>query len=78
MAYGFIDGIYQGVSALVRIAGGYRPTGSDPPKWVAVAGYALSGVTRLALLLGAASPPSPPWSPPTGWARACARHPATR
>jgi MFS family permease len=50
LAYGFIDGIYQGVSALVRIAGGYLADKHDAPKWVAASGYALSALTRLALL----------------------------
>ena len=44
LAYGFIDGLYQGVSALVRILGGWLADRSDQPKWVAVAGYGLSAV----------------------------------
>lgn len=50
LAYGFIDGLYQGVSALVRILGGWASDRIDRPKWVAVAGYGLSAVARLALL----------------------------
>lgn len=50
LAFGFIDGIYQGISAFVRIAGGRWADRSDRPKWVAFAGYALSAVTRLGLL----------------------------
>jgi MFS family permease len=50
LAYGFIDGIYQGVSALVRIAGGYLADKHDTPKWVAASGYALSALTRIAML----------------------------
>lgn len=50
LAYGFIDGLYQGVSALVRIAGGRVADRIDHPKWVAVAGYGLSAAARLALL----------------------------
>lgn len=50
LAFGFIDGIYQGISAFVRIAGGRWADRSDRPKWVAFVGYALSAVTRLGLL----------------------------
>src|ERR1700733_5365864 len=35
LAYGFTDGLYQGVSALVRILGGWAADRSDHPKWVA-------------------------------------------
>ena len=51
LAFGFIDGIYQGISAFVRIAGGRWADRSDRPKWVAFAGYALSAVTRFGLLV---------------------------
>ncbi len=47
--YGFVDGLYQGVSALVRIAGGYAGD-RGRPKWVATVGYAASAVSRVALL----------------------------
>lgn len=50
LAYGFIDGIYQGVSALVRILGGWLADRGDHPKWVAFFGYGLSAITRLALI----------------------------
>jgi MFS family permease len=50
LAYGFVDGIYQGVSALVRILGGWLADRGDHPKWVAVVGYGLSALTRLALI----------------------------
>lgn len=50
LAYGFIDGIYQGVSALVRILGGWLADRGDHPKWIAFFGYALSAVTRIALI----------------------------
>jgi MFS family permease len=52
LAYGFIDGIYQGVSAVVRIAAGKASDDRDRPKWVAFAGYALSAGSRIALLAG--------------------------
>ncbi len=51
LAFGFIDGVYQGISAVVRIVGGRRSDRSDRPKWVALAGYALSAVTRFGLLV---------------------------
>jgi MFS family permease len=50
IAYGFIDGLYQGVSALVRVAAGWASDRADRPKWVALAGYGLSAVARLGLL----------------------------
>ena len=50
IAYGFIDGIYQGVSALVRIAGGWAADRGDQPKWVAFFGYAVSAIARIGLL----------------------------
>ncbi len=51
LAFGFIDGIYQGISAFVRIAGGWWADRSDRPKWVAFAGYGLSAVSRFGLLV---------------------------
>lgn len=50
IAFGFIDGLYQGVSAVVRIAGGYTADRTDQPKWVAFSGYALAAVARIGLL----------------------------
>jgi MFS family permease len=50
VAYGFVDGTYQGVSALVRIAGGYAGDRGDQPKWVATVGYGLSALSRIALI----------------------------
>ncbi|HZC70358.1 MAG TPA: MFS transporter [Jatrophihabitans sp.] len=50
LAYGFIDGIYQGVSACVRIAGGWLADRADHPKWVAVVGYLASAVSRIFLI----------------------------
>lgn len=50
VAYGFVDGLYQGVSALVRLGGGWLSDVSDRPKWVAFTGYALSAVARAFLL----------------------------
>ena len=50
VAYGFLDGLYQGVSALVRIAGGYTSDRLGQPKWVAFVGYAVAAVARVGLL----------------------------
>lgn len=50
LAYGFIDGLYQGVSALVRILGGWYADRTDRPKWVAFAGYGMSAATKLLLV----------------------------
>ncbi|WP_125616386.1 MFS transporter [Specibacter cremeus] len=51
VAYGFLDGIYQGVSAVVRIGAGWAADTSDRHKSVAVLGYGLSMVTRAGLLV---------------------------
>jgi MFS family permease len=50
IAYGFIDGIYQGISAVVRIAGGWAADRGDQPKWIAFFGYAVSAIARVWLL----------------------------
>ena len=50
LAFGFIDGLYQGASAFVRIAGGWWADRSDRPKWVAFAGYGFSALSRFGLL----------------------------
>ncbi|MDQ4214281.1 MFS transporter [Microbacterium capsulatum] len=50
IAFGLLDGLYQGVSALVRIAGGYTSDRLGRPKWVAFVGYAVAAVARLGLL----------------------------
>jgi MFS family permease len=51
LAYGFIDGLYQGVTALVRILGGWVSDRTDHPKWVAVVGYLTSAISRVFLIL---------------------------
>ncbi|MFT3877014.1 MAG: MFS transporter [Propioniciclava sp.] len=51
VAYGFVDGILQGASSLVRIAAGWAADKGGRPKWVAFAGYFLSMLTRVGLLL---------------------------
>ncbi|MGJ0391042.1 MFS transporter [Microbacterium sp. CGR1] len=53
IAFGLLDGLYQGVSAIVRIAGGYASDRYDRPKWVAFVGYALAAVARVGLLFAA-------------------------
>lgn len=50
VAFGVLDGLYQGVSALVRIAGGYTSDRIGRPKWVAFSGYATAAVARAGLL----------------------------
>ncbi|MFI5627601.1 MFS transporter [Nocardioides sp. NPDC051685] len=50
VAYGLVDGLYQGVSSLVRIAAGWAADRTDRPQPVALAGYAMSAVARLGLL----------------------------
>jgi MFS family permease len=50
VAYGFVDGIYQGVSAIVRIGAGMAADRSGHPKWIALVGYGLSCVARVFLL----------------------------
>jgi MFS family permease len=51
VAYGFLEGLHQGVSAVVRIAAGYAADRTDRPKAIAVAGYGLSMLTRAGLLV---------------------------
>lgn len=50
LGYGMVDGAYQGVSALVRLLGGYAGDRTDHAKWVAVLGYGASAVSRIAML----------------------------
>lgn len=49
-AYGVVDGLYQGVSALVRIGAGWAADTTGRPKWVALLGYGTSVLARVALL----------------------------
>jgi MFS family permease len=51
LAFGVIDGLYLGASALVRLVAGYWADRSRRHKEVAVAGYALSAISRLGLLV---------------------------
>ena len=50
IAFGFIDGLNQGASAIVRIAAGWASDRTGHPKRVAVAGYGLSMLARIGLL----------------------------
>ncbi|ARF58702.1 MFS transporter [Streptomyces gilvosporeus] len=50
LAYGLLDGVYQGVTALVRLAGSYAADRTHRRKLVAGSGYALSAVCKLGLL----------------------------
>lgn len=50
VAYGLVDGLYQGVSALVRLGGGWLADAADRPKWVAFLGYGVSAIARVFLL----------------------------
>ena len=50
LAYGFFDGIYQGVSAAVRILGGWWADATRRPKWVSFVGYLASALSRVGLL----------------------------
>ncbi|WP_343319833.1 MFS transporter [Arthrobacter sp. TMP15] len=51
VAYGFLDGINQGISAVVRIGAGWTADRSDHHKLVAFLGYGLSAVSRVGLLV---------------------------
>jgi MFS family permease len=50
VSYGFIDGLYQGISAFVRIAGGWAADRGDQPKWIAFFGYGVSALARVGFL----------------------------
>ena len=80
LQFGIIDGIYQGATALMRLLAGVAADRKGRHKPVAVAGYAISAVCKLALLLvgsslGGARARS---STPTASARASAPRRATR
>ncbi|MGO4187157.1 MFS transporter [Pseudarthrobacter sp. TAF60_1] len=50
IAFGIIDGINQGASAVVRIGAGWVSDRTGQPKLVAAAGYGLSAVARIGFL----------------------------
>jgi MFS family permease len=49
-AFGFVNGLYSGVSAVVRLLGGWIADRADHPKWVAFVGYFASALSRVGLL----------------------------
>jgi MFS family permease len=51
LQFGFLDGIYQGAAGLVRLIGGVAGDRTRRHKEVATAGYAMSAVSKLGLLL---------------------------
>ncbi|WP_405654257.1 MFS transporter [Streptomyces sp. RK9] len=51
LAFGFLDGLYNGASAFVRLLGGYAADRGGRHKLVAGSGYLLSALSRLGLLL---------------------------
>ncbi|WP_406371262.1 MFS transporter [Streptomyces sp. NBC_00647] len=52
LGFGLLDGIYNGFSALVRLAGGHlADRGGGRHKWVAGAGYAISAACKPLLLV---------------------------
>jgi MFS family permease len=54
LAFGFVDGLFQGAAAIVRVAAGLLADRWRRHKQIALAGYALSAACRL-LILAAAS-----------------------
>nr|WP_246017572.1 MFS transporter [Micromonospora pisi] len=55
LAYGMIDGIYTGATAVLRIVGGYLADRVRARKLMAGIGYALSAVAKLGLLVAGRS-----------------------
>jgi MFS family permease len=55
LAYGVIDGVYTGATALLRLVGGFVADRIRSRKLVAGVGYALSAVAKLGLLLAGRS-----------------------
>jgi MFS family permease len=50
VAYGVVDGIYQGASVAVRLLGGWLADRADRPKPVALVGYGISAAARVVFL----------------------------
>jgi len=57
-AYGLVDGLYTGATALLRLVGGYVSDRVSRRKTVAGVGYALSAVAKLGLVAAGASAPA--------------------
>lgn len=53
LAFGVLDGVYQGVTVLVRLLGGYVADRWNRPKATAQAGYLLSAVCKVGLIAAA-------------------------
>jgi MFS family permease len=51
LQFGFVDGIYQGVTALVRLAGGRAGDRWRRHKEIALAGYGVSAISKIGLVL---------------------------
>src|SRR4051812_34289049 len=51
LAFGILDGLYQGVSVLVRIVAGFAADRWSRPKATAVLGYGLSALCKIGLLV---------------------------
>ncbi|MFF3291404.1 MFS transporter [Streptomyces sp. NPDC003023] len=58
LQFGFFDGLYNGVTAFVRLAGGHAADRWRRHRLVAGSGYALSTVCKLGLLLAGSSTPA--------------------
>ncbi len=56
LAFGFLDGLYGGATALVRLVGGHAADRRSRHKLVAGTGYALSALCKPALMLAASVP----------------------
>jgi MFS family permease len=56
-AYGLVDGLYTGATALLRLAGGYLADRVQRRKLIAGIGYAMSTAARIALLAAGSSLP---------------------
>lgn len=50
LAFGIIDGLYQGAAVFLRLAGGYLADRTGRPKAVCQVGYGLSAVSKLGLI----------------------------
>jgi MFS family permease len=57
LQFGFLDGLYQGVTALVRILGGHAADRWQRRKLVAGVGYGLSAASKIGLLIAGSSVP---------------------
>ena len=79
LVFGAVDGLYTGATAPVRLLGGLVADRARRHKQVAVAGYGLSTVARLGMVLvGQVWALSQAWCWWTAWARGSGRHRATR